>query len=101
MRSALLEFLGRLDPAELEARFERAARRGKARSADKAQYWDLFTTFYRNLIEMPADHLPHTFVEAFAAAYRDRKSTRLNSSHRCISYAVFCLKKKKSRVPHC
>src|SRR5437763_6852048 len=29
--------------------------------------------------------------------WRDRKSTRLNSSHRCISYAVFCLKKKKSR----
>src|SRR5437879_11292309 len=28
-------------------------------------------------------------------ALRDRKSTRLNSSHRCISYAVFCLKKKK------
>src|SRR5437762_8884320 len=27
--------------------------------------------------------------------YLDRKSTRLNSSHRCISYAVFCLKKKK------
>src|SRR5437762_11343096 len=25
----------------------------------------------------------------------DRKSTRLNSSHRCISYAVFCLKKKR------
>src|SRR5437764_4253027 len=28
---------------------------------------------------------------------RDRKSTRLNSSHRCISYAVFCLKKKKQK----
>src|SRR5437764_1745140 len=27
---------------------------------------------------------------------RDRKSTRLNSSHRCISYAVFCLKKKNN-----
>src|SRR5258708_21104783 len=27
----------------------------------------------------------------------DRKSTRLNSSHQIISYAVFCLKKKKSR----
>src|SRR5437867_9977977 len=27
----------------------------------------------------------------------DRKSTRLNSSHRTISYAVFCLKKKKKR----
>jgi type VI secretion system protein len=70
-RAAFVEFLDRLDPAELEARFERAARRGKARSADKAQYWDLFTTFYRNLIEMPADQLPHTFVEAFAAAYKE------------------------------
>src|SRR5438094_5983521 len=29
-----------------------------------------------------------------ARAYGDRKSTRLNSSHRTISYAVFCLKKK-------
>src|SRR5437762_9755036 len=29
---------------------------------------------------------------------RDRKSTRLNSSHRCISYAVFCLKKKKKNT---
>src|SRR6266850_6256033 len=29
-------------------------------------------------------------------AWRDRKSTRLNSSHLVISYAVFCLKKKKS-----
>src|SRR5258708_27241128 len=30
---------------------------------------------------------------------RDRKSTRLNSSHQIISYAVFCLKKKK-KYPH-
>src|SRR6195256_3169889 len=30
---------------------------------------------------------------------QDRKSTRLNSSHRCISYAVFCLKKKMIRAP--
>ena len=71
IRAAFVEFLDRLDPAELEARFERAARRGKARSADKEQYWEMFTTFYRNLIEMPADHLPHTFVEAFASAYRE------------------------------
>src|SRR3712207_8598911 len=31
---------------------------------------------------------------------RDRKSTRLNSSHANISYAVFCLKKKKDRNTH-
>src|SRR2546426_5719925 len=32
-----------------------------------------------------------------SAAARDRKSTRLNSSHLVISYAVFCLKKKKRK----
>src|SRR3712207_8718306 len=31
----------------------------------------------------------------FSSLFRDRKSTRLNSSHANISYAVFCLKKKK------
>src|SRR5437868_10778345 len=31
----------------------------------------------------------------------DRKSTRLNSSHVSISYAVFCLKKKKNPAPSC
>src|SRR2546430_8298381 len=33
-----------------------------------------------------------------AAGARDRKSTRLNSSHSQISYAVFCLKKKKKTI---
>src|SRR4051812_50008802 len=32
--------------------------------------------------------------------HQDRKSTRLNSSHMSISYAVFCLKKKKNIRPH-
>src|SRR2546430_9265339 len=32
--------------------------------------------------------------------YADRKSTRLNSSHSQISYAVFCLKKKKNTISH-
>src|SRR5690554_7681134 len=34
------------------------------------------------------------------AKYKDRKSTRLNSSHVRISYAVFCLKKKKKEFNH-
>src|SRR2546430_4125681 len=37
-------------------------------------------------------------VRSVLAAFADRKSTRLNSSHSQISYAVFCLKKKK-RTP--
>src|SRR2546430_11145204 len=35
------------------------------------------------------------------ARHGDRKSTRLNSSHSQISYAVFCLKKKKNSYRHC
>src|SRR2546426_12590904 len=35
------------------------------------------------------------FTKSDRAPARDRKSTRLNSSHLVISYAVFCLKKKK------
>src|SRR5256884_2668168 len=43
------------------------------------------------------DELPHAArgAQALAQEHRDRKSTRLNSSHGYISYAVFCLKKKK------
>src|SRR5689334_23547984 len=38
-------------------------------------------------------------VEDATPADLDRKSTRLNSSHSSISYAVFCLKKKNNRPP--
>src|SRR5258708_23313286 len=37
----------------------------------------------------------HTAEVVKSARHKDRKSTRLNSSHQIISYAVFCLKKKK------
>src|SRR5688572_32620761 len=40
-------------------------------------------------------HVPDWRVSALYGFWRDRKSTRLNSSHSQISYAVFCLKKKK------
>src|SRR2546427_1392516 len=42
-----------------------------------------------------ACHAPDNFV---AGDHGDRKSTRLNSSHSQISYAVFCLKKKKKNI---
>src|SRR5947208_14085158 len=41
----------------------------------------------------------HSFCCTYLSSNRpDRKSTRLNSSHQIISYAVFCLKKKKKRL---
>src|SRR5437762_6131305 len=57
-----------------------------------------------HFVRGPQVHLviSHQPLEFFLCAFcrsgsaeGDRKSTRLNSSHRCISYAVFCLKKKK------
>src|SRR2546427_6975281 len=48
-------------------------------------------TVVRRDIEDPR----HRLVDDVAGAVEDRKSTRLNSSHSQISYAVFCLKKKK------
>src|SRR5437879_9760711 len=64
--------------------------------------------FLRNLVDAllfrPVPRVPATskpapfwhdvFIDAALPWRSDRKSTRLNSSHRCISYAVFCLKKK-------
>src|SRR5256886_4166199 len=48
--------------------------------------------------EQRAQRLAQMFGDASAKG--DRKSTRLNSSHSQISYAVFCLKKKKLRDDH-
>src|SRR3712207_7401240 len=46
--------------------------------------------------EVGADHPDGSSITACAEVLLDRKSTRLNSSHANISYAVFCLKKKKN-----
>src|SRR2546429_5856233 len=70
-----------------------------------------YTTLFRSLRTLPALPLPPprltqppVLLCALGGRRRDRKSTRLNSSHGYISYAVFCLKKKKKllwsvRVP--
>src|SRR5258708_23869808 len=48
-----------------------------------------------------AHHAEHQrAADRMAVRQGDRKSTRLNSSHQIISYAVFCLKKKKENKHH-
>src|SRR2546426_9392646 len=67
-----------------------------------------YTTLFRSRQEIPVNHpsvqglspadLVHNVLgETDTLAEIDRKSTRLNSSHLVISYAVFCLKKKKKK----
>src|ERR1039457_7486737 len=53
-----------------------------------------YTTLFRSLAGC-ARFLPQFLVPCSSHHEADRKSTRLNSSHLVISYAVFCLKKKK------
>src|SRR2546429_1477768 len=58
-----------------------------------------YTTLFRSLVEDQRVRVLHVRVRHLILGdrTRDRKSTRLNSSHGYISYAVFCLKKKKKR----
>src|SRR5437868_11827837 len=55
---------------------------------------------YATIMAIPKYRLRQTdkTVMTFSSRTRDRKSTRLNSSHVSISYAVFCLKKKKKKT---
>src|SRR5258705_7262562 len=61
-----------------------------------------YTTLFRSCDAKTATHAAHRANVLFTRTSaldlcRDRKSTRLNSSHLGISYAVFCLKKKKTK----
>jgi type VI secretion system protein len=68
-RAAFEEFLGRVNPADLEDRFDRATKRGVFGSQNKAKYWDLYTEMFAGLAQRPADGFPHLFTETFAKAY--------------------------------
>src|SRR5437763_6920082 len=68
-----------------------------ARSSRDLRYWTQRRSTAQ-LIQPPRN--PDKVAFGVKVTIEDRKSTRLNSSHRCISYAVFCLKKKKPQTNH-
>jgi type VI secretion system protein ImpI/type VI secretion system protein len=68
-RAAFEDFLGRMDPKELEERFERATKRGVFGSQNKGKYWDLYSEMYAGLTQRPPDGFPHAYTEAFTKAY--------------------------------
>src|SRR5688572_32217609 len=79
---------------------ERRARDARRRTVgDDRRHGEVFLTEIRVSREMLGEHRVLAVRGAAReqiAAGQDRKSTRLNSSHSQISYAVFCLKKKKT-----
>ena len=74
-RAAFEEFLGRVDPKELEERFDRATKRGVFGSQNKAKYWDLYAEMFVGLAQRPADGFPHLFTETFAKAFEAKLRT--------------------------
>src|SRR2546430_5183660 len=60
-----------------------------------------YTTLFRSHVQLREDVIHASTEDSTGIRIdRDRKSTRLNSSHSQISYAVFCLKKKKKDNMH-
>src|SRR2546430_7957735 len=62
-----------------------------------------YTTLFRSVLSTPflwleLKELNESRLSSRVRSRPDRKSTRLNSSHSQISYAVFCLKKKKKKI---
>jgi type VI secretion system protein len=74
-RAAFEEFLERVNPTELEERFDRATKRGVFGSQNKAKYWDLYAEMFAGLAQRPADGFPHLFSETFAKAYEAKLRT--------------------------
>ena len=69
MRAAFEEFLERVDPKQLEERFDRAGKRGVFGVQNKGKYWDMYIEMFPGLAQRPADGFPHVFTETFAKAY--------------------------------
>src|SRR5437762_6391384 len=65
-------------------------------NVDRIGDWTKWEVVLLNGTHQMIAQLFQAFFFVNVDAIPDRKSTRLNSSHRCISYAVFCLKKKSS-----
>ena len=68
-RAAFDEFLSRVDPKELQERFDRATKRGVFGTQNKGKYWDLYSEMFAGLSQRAPEGFPHVFTEAFAKAY--------------------------------
>src|SRR3989454_4549085 len=87
---------GHSHPAVVEA-VQEAASRALSFGAPTEAEVELAEMLCRLVPSLDQVRLVSSGTEATMTAIRDRKSTRLNSSHLVISYAVFCLKKKKKK----
>ncbi len=72
-RAAIDEVMNRIEPGELQERFDRGLKRGPLLGAtNKMKYWDLYTEFYQVLNQRSEQGSPTLFAEEFARTYAER-----------------------------
>jgi type VI secretion system FHA domain protein len=75
MRVAVADYIGRLDPDELENKFTNGKRGGLMSAAHKLKYWDLFKDLYQVVTQAQPGQMPQQFLEELSRAY-EHESTR-------------------------
>src|SRR5437867_5612547 len=94
-RQSLLDEIARVSPAELLVADEQQQ---QFKEIPNPLGYDSYAFLPEQAVFTLCEHFKVKSLDGFDCAQIDRKSTRLNSSHRTISYAVFCLKKKKNTL---
>jgi len=69
LRTAIADYIARLDPEELENKFSGGKRGGILNAANKLKYWDLYKDLYQVVAQGQAGQLPQQFLEELSRAY--------------------------------
>jgi type VI secretion system FHA domain protein len=75
VRTAIADYIARLDPDELENKFTNGKRGGLMSAANKLKYWDLYKDLYQVVTQGQSGQLPQQFLEELARAY-EQEGTR-------------------------
>ncbi|HEY5808557.1 MAG TPA: type VI secretion system-associated FHA domain protein TagH [Povalibacter sp.] len=77
MQAGMDEFMNRIEPGELQERFDRGLKRGALLgAANKMKYWDLYTEFYQALNQRNEQGLPSVFAEELARTYAEKSQQK-------------------------
>jgi type VI secretion system protein len=74
VRTAVADYVGRLDPEELENKVSNGRSGGLMQAANKLKYWDLFKDLYQVVSQHQPGQFPHQFLEELARAYEHEES---------------------------
>ena len=69
VRTAVVDYVGRLDPDELESKVSNGRAGALINAANKLKYWDLFKDLYQVVAQRQPGQFPHQFIEELARAY--------------------------------